>query len=215
MLKMNFWDAKWDLDEAQCPCDIHFNQWLDANKIAGKTIYHFGTGTHHIVGLTQAANGSDNTVIGITASTVEYDAFIKLALERPQLMKSYLAYFGDIYLMNPRLLPEIDVATMFHAGEYIGANTTTPEYGGVDDLGVARILLERMRPDGRLLFYTGSFAFDKAEALAKVLEDEKKLVRHVAALELLHDLLELSERLLEAELGNVGGVRFGHGALIP
>ena len=43
-------------------CDIHFNQWVEANKITGKTIYHFGTGTHHIVGLTQAANGSDNTV---------------------------------------------------------------------------------------------------------------------------------------------------------
>src|SRR6476661_10555255 len=102
MLKMNLWDAKWDLDEAQCPCDIHFNQWIDANKIAGKTIYHFGTGTHHIVGLTQAANGSDNVVFGITASTVEYEAYIKLANERPQLSKSYLAYFGDIYLTNAR-----------------------------------------------------------------------------------------------------------------
>ena len=100
MLKMNLWDAKWDLDEAQCPCDIHFNQWIDANKITGKTIYHFGTGTHHIVGLTQAANGSDNVVFGITASIVEYEAYIKLANERPQLSKNYLAYFGDIYLTN-------------------------------------------------------------------------------------------------------------------
>ena len=97
MLKMNFWDAKWDLDEAQCPCDIHFNQWIEANKITRKTIYHFGTGTHHIVGLTQAANGSDNVVFAITASTIEYDAYIKLAMDRPQLMKSYLAYFGDGY----------------------------------------------------------------------------------------------------------------------
>jgi len=177
MLKMNLWDAKWDLDEAQCPCDIHFNQWIDANKIAGKTIYHFGTGTHHIVGLTQAANGSDNVVFGITASIVEYEAYIKLANERPQLSKSYLAYFGDIYLTNARLLPSLDIATMFHAGEYIGANTTTPEYGGVDDLGVARILHGRMRPGGYFLFYTGSFAFDKADALAKVLEQEGKLER--------------------------------------
>ena len=66
---------------------------------------------------------------------------------------------------------------MFHAGEYIGANTTSPEYGGVDDLGVARILLGRMRPGGHFLFYTGSFAFDKADALAKVLEREGKLER--------------------------------------
>ena len=32
MLKMNFWDAKWDLDEAQCPCDIHFNQWIERTR---------------------------------------------------------------------------------------------------------------------------------------------------------------------------------------
>src|SRR5439155_17474673 len=129
MLKMNFWDAKWDLDEAQCPCDIHFNQWLEANKIAGKTIYHFGTGTHHIVGLTQAANGSGNAVFAITASPIEYDAYIKLALERPEILKSYVAYFGDAYLTNPRLIPPLDIVTLFHAGEYISPNTTTPEYG--------------------------------------------------------------------------------------
>jgi hypothetical protein len=177
MLKMNFWDAKWDLDEAQCPCDIHFNEWIETNKITGKTIYHFGTGTHHIVGLTQAANGSNNAVFAITASTVEYDAYIKLAMERPRVVKSYLAYFGDAYLTNPRLLPEIDVATMFHAGEFIGANTTSAEYGGLDDLGVARMLLDRMRPGGHVLFYTGSFAFDKAEAIVAALAAEGKLKR--------------------------------------
>jgi hypothetical protein len=177
MLKMNLWDAKWDLDEAQCPCDIHFNQWIEANRISGKTIFHFGTGTHHIVGIRQADNGLNNEVIGITASVVEYEAYIKLVNERPQLMKSYLAYFGDIYLASERLLPDIDIATMFHAGEYIGANTTSPEYGGVDDLGVARILIGRMRPGGHLLFYTGSFAFDKADALVSVLEREGKLER--------------------------------------
>ena len=177
MLKMNFWDAKWDLDEAQCPCDIHFNDWIVANRITGKTIYHFGTGMHHIVGLTQAANGSGNAVFAITASTIEYDAYIKLALERPQILKGYLVYFGDAYLTNPRLLPQLDIATMFHAGEYIGANTTTPEYGGMDDLGLARILLDRTRAGGQMLFFTGSFAFDKAEAIVATLEREGALKR--------------------------------------
>src|SRR2546421_570700 len=68
IVKMNFWDAKWDLDEAQCPCDIHFNDWIDAERLTGKTIYHFGTGKHHVVGLRQAGNGSNNAVFGITAS---------------------------------------------------------------------------------------------------------------------------------------------------
>ena len=177
MLKMNLWDAKWDLDEAQCPCDVHFNQWLEANGVTGKTIYHFGTGMHHIVGLTRAANGSNNVVFAITASVVEYQAYTELVNERPQLSKNYLAYFGDIYLTNARLIPELDIATMFHAGEYIGANTTSPEYGGMDDLGVARVLLARMRPSGQLLFYTGSFAFDKAQAIVATLEREGKLAR--------------------------------------
>jgi hypothetical protein len=166
MLKMNLWDAKWDLDEAQCPCDIHFNQWIEANKIAGKTIFHFGTGTHHIVGIGQAENDLNNAVIGITASVIEYEAYIKLVTERATLLKSYLAYFGDIYLTNPRLLPDLDVATLFHAGEYIHDNTPGAEYGGLDDAGVLDLLSGRMRPGGYVLFYKGSFAFDKAEAIA-------------------------------------------------
>jgi hypothetical protein len=177
MLKMNLWDAKWDLDEAQCPCDIHFKEWIEAAKIANKTIYHFGTGMHHIVGLTQATNGSNNVVFGITASIIEYECYIRLVNERPQLSKNYLAYFGDIYLTSARLLPRLDIATMFHAGEYIGDNTTTPAYGGVDDLGVTRILLGRMPSGSHLLFYTGSFAFDKAEAIVETLTREKKLER--------------------------------------
>jgi len=177
MLKMNFWDAKWDLDEAQCPCDIHFNQWIEANRIAGKTIYHFGTGTHHIVGLTQAANGSGNAVFAITASPTEYDTYIKLAVQQPAILKSYVAYFGDVYLANSRLIPPLDIATMFHAGEFIGANTTTPEYGGMDDLALARVLLDRMSAGGRMLFYTGSFAFDKAEAIIATLSREQKIQR--------------------------------------
>ena len=177
MQAMNLWDAKWDLDEAQCPCDVHFNDWVAANKVSGKTIYHFGTGTHHVVGIAQATNGLGNAVLAITASIIEYEAYIKLVSENHHIAKSYLAYFGDIYLTNARLLPEFDVVTLFHAGEYIGDNTTSADYGGVNDLGVARILLGRMRPGGRVLFYTGSFAFDKAEAIVTTLESEGLLAR--------------------------------------
>lgn len=168
-MRMNFWDAKWDLDEAQCPCDIHFNDWLEAKGLEDKTIYHFGTGKHHIVGLRQAANGSGNRVFGITASPEEYDAFIKLVTERPQIAKSYLCYFSDIYLTNPALLPDLDIVALFHLGEFIWETTTTPEYGGVDDLGLTRLLLSRTRAHGHLLIFTGSFAHDKAEGVAAAL----------------------------------------------
>lgn len=29
MLKMNCWTDRWDLHEDVCPCDAHFNQWIE------------------------------------------------------------------------------------------------------------------------------------------------------------------------------------------
>jgi hypothetical protein len=162
---MNFWNAKWDLDEAQCPCDVHFNDWIEDEGLTGKTIYHFGTGKHHVVGIAQAQNGSGNTVFGITASPEEYDAYLRVVTEQPRIAKSYLCYFGDIYLTNPQLLPDLDIVALFHLGEFIHETTTSTEYGGLDDLGLTRALLSKTRTDGRLLIFTGSFAHDKAEAV--------------------------------------------------
>ena len=65
--------------------------------------------------------------------------------------------------------------TLFHANEYIHADTPSPEYGGLDDLKLARLLIARTCPGGHVMFYTGSFAFDKAEAIIATLEGEKKL----------------------------------------
>jgi hypothetical protein len=172
---MNFWDAKWDLDEAQCPCDIHFNEWVDARGLSGKTVYHFGTGKHHVIGIRQANNGAGNVVFGITASPEEYDAYVRLVTERPQISKSYLCYFGDIYLTNPRLLPELDLVALFHLGEFIHETTTSPEYGGLDDLELTRALIGRTRPGGSVLIFTGSFAHETAEAVAAELERSKEL----------------------------------------
>ena len=49
------------------------------SKLTGKTIYHFGTGTHHIIGLRQAELG--NAVFAITASKEEYDSYLALVTE--------------------------------------------------------------------------------------------------------------------------------------
>ena len=66
MLKMNYWGEKWDLHVDICPCDVHFNEWVEANKLTGKMIYHFGTGTHHVVGL--RAGGERLGNVGVRAS---------------------------------------------------------------------------------------------------------------------------------------------------
>jgi hypothetical protein len=175
MQKMNYWGQKWDLHVDVCPCDVHFNEWIEAKKIVGKTIYHFGTGTHHVVGLRQAELG--NAVFAITASKEEYDAYIELVTEKALVAKSYLAYFGDIYLSNSRLLPDFDVVTLFHLCEFLHDNTTSAEYGGTDDRGLLDLMTDKTRAGGHLLFYRDSNGRGMTGNILRVWEKEKPVER--------------------------------------
>jgi hypothetical protein len=175
MLKMNYWTDKWDLDEAVCPCDVHFNDWVAKNKLKNKTIYHFGTGTHHVVGIKQAAR--KNRVFAITASKEEYEAYIDLVTENSGVAKTYLAYFGDIYLTNPVLLPEFDVVTLFHLCEFIFPNTASKQYGGLTDAKVLDLLTDKTRKGGHILFYKGSLGFEKSRPIIAKWEKAKPVKR--------------------------------------
>jgi hypothetical protein len=175
MLKMNYWTDKWDLHEDVCPCDVHFNDWTDAQKIRGKLIYHFGTGTHHVVGIKQAEKG--NGVYAITASIEEYEAYVKLVTENAKVAKNYLAYFGDIYLTNARLLPDFDVVTMFHLCEFFFPNTASAEYGGMTDRQVLDLFTQKTRAGGHVLFYPGSAAWDQAREVIAQWDKESPVER--------------------------------------
>jgi hypothetical protein len=172
---LHYWDQSWDLRVAECPCDIHFLEWLEDQKTKHASIFHFGTGSHHIVGLKTAEDGSNNAVFGITASPAEYDAYIKMLIEKPRLGFTYKAYFGDIYQLDRRLLPEFDIVALFHVGEF--RTEKNDEYGALTDLEMTRVLCDRLKPGGQVLFYSGSYAFDVAERVfgeltkAKVLAD--------------------------------------------
>jgi hypothetical protein len=164
MSKLNYWNATWSLDEAQCPCDLHFVGYLQEKQARNAAIFHFGTGNHHIVGLKAAEDGAGNAVLGITASPQEYDDYVELLIQNPRLGHTYKAYFGDIYQLDARLLPEFDYVTLFHVGEF-----RTPEndrYGALTDLEMTLLLADKVKPGGEILFYTGSYAYDKAEAVA-------------------------------------------------
>ena len=82
--------------------------------------------------------------------------------------------FGDIYQLEPRLLPELDVVTLFHLGEFWSEKNAA--YGAMTDRELALSMLEKLVPGGWLLFYTGSFAYDKAAAIADRLEAEGRLL---------------------------------------
>ncbi|NWG25909.1 MAG: hypothetical protein HXY30_16095 [Pseudorhodoplanes sp.] len=174
---MNYWTDKWDLHEDICPCDVHVNEWIAAQGLRNKLIYHFGTGTHHVVGIEQARNGSGNAVIAITASIEEYQAYIKLVTENAGVAKSYLAYFGDIYLTNPRLLPDFDIVTMVHLCEFFFPNTASAEYGGLTDRKVLDLFTDKTRSGGHILFYMRSIGFEKARPIVAAWEQEARVER--------------------------------------
>jgi hypothetical protein len=172
---MHYWQHTWGLDVKQCPCDVHFLEFLDANRIKGASIFHFGTGSHHIVGLKTAEDGSGNHVLGITASKGEYDAYVELAIDKPAVTRSYKAFFGDIYLLDPTLLPTFDLVTLFHLCEF--RTEKNDAYGALTDLEMAELLVDKLKPGGFVLFYKGSMAFDRARPVIDKLITRRPLRR--------------------------------------
>ena len=162
---LNFYNDTWDMRAALCPCDLQFNTWIDKADIRKSAIFHFGTGSHHVIGIKAAEDGRKNYVYGITASTGEYDAFMKIAIERPAVEKVYKAAFCDIYQLDERLLPKFDVVTLFHLCEF--RDERTDAYGGHTDRHVLDMLTKKTRKGGYILFSTKSFAFGTAEKIVK------------------------------------------------
>jgi hypothetical protein len=169
-MSMHFWDASWDLNLDLCPCDLHFMEWVKAEGIKGKVIYHFGTGSHHLVGVENLKMGEPNSFIGVTASPGETEAFVKMAIEEPRLSRSYTMHFGDIYLFNGKLLPKFDIATMFHLGEFWSEKTAS--YGGDTDEGVLRKIVAQMNPGGVIAFYEGSDGWGRTAPIVDKLAGE-------------------------------------------
>ncbi len=174
-MNVNSVTYQWDLREDVCPCDVHFNDWVSTERLKKKTIYHFGSGAHHIVGTTQA--GRKNQTLSITASEAELQAYGNLVTASPSLAKRYVCYFGDIYLTNPALLPEFDIVTLFHLCEFFYPNTASKEYGGLTDRQVLDLFTGKTRKGGHILFYTQSIAFDKAKPIVAKWERARSVKR--------------------------------------
>lgn len=160
MSELHIYKDNWPYMEEVCPCDAHLMDFVADRDIRNATIYHFGTGGHHLVGLRCLEDGRNNSVFGITASPTEYEEYIKLLIAQPKLAKPYLAYFGDIYMLNEKLLPEFDLVSLFHSREF--RTDANDAYGALTDLDTMKILARRTRPGGHLLFYTRSQAYGAA-----------------------------------------------------
>jgi hypothetical protein len=160
-MALNFYDLPWNLDADACPCDVHLNEYLEKHEVSGRSIFHFGTGVHHVVGLDNVARGNPNHILGITASKAEYNAYIDLVLEKPELALAYKVLFADVYSLNEDLLPPFDVVTLFHLGEYWtgsgqGMHGNPAPDTPLSDKDLLYLFLRKLDSRGRLLLYSGS-----------------------------------------------------------
>lgn len=163
----------WPLVPEICPCDLDFCDYLKDRNVRGRSIFHFGTGGHHVVGLRNLSDGLDNDILAITASPTEHAQYVKEVIRNPRLGSRYKVLFADLYNLRAAALPTFDVVTLFHLCEYAEPASSRRV---LDDAGVLTLFLARSAPNARLLFYRRS----SASALAGRLVERAIADRHIS-----------------------------------
>ncbi len=69
-------------------------------SLKNKTIFHFGTGEHHLIALDNAKLRKPNQIFGVTASKKEIDTYTDLVISNAKVANSYKAMFVDIYTLD-------------------------------------------------------------------------------------------------------------------
>jgi hypothetical protein len=112
------------------------------------TIFHFGTGAHHIVGLENHKFSNPNEIIGITASVPEHQEYVRLVLEEPAIAKYYKVIFADIYTLTSSCLPTFNIVTLFHLSEYYLPDNPDVHH---DDKSLLELFINKLNPWGKII----------------------------------------------------------------
>lgn len=168
--------SSWGLQPDVCPCDLQFCEYLQQSGIVGKSIFHFGTGSHHVIGLENQNFDRPNEIMGITASLPEHQTYAELVLQNLTLAKYYKVLFADIYSLTASNLPSLDIINLFHLCEFYNSDNAALIHH--NDESLLQLFLDKLKPDGRILFYDGSLAWDRAtRALVQAFEAAGKIKR--------------------------------------
>lgn len=155
-----------------CPADLHFGEYLATNwhpvwhrpDGVDPKVIHVGTGLHHHIGLLL---GSVHwTVIGLTVSQAEVDAFHDLTRRPP----SYICFLRDVRDAAFVKIGDAmaDSMSLFHLGE-----PPAPEPWALSE----REVIERaLSWSHEVVFYTGSAAWPTVAALIDALVEEGRMV---------------------------------------
>jgi hypothetical protein len=172
-MQLNYWDWSWPLLTETCPCDIHFLEYLQANGIKDKVIFHFGTGEHHILGKKNLEAGETNEILAITASPAEYYKYIEFIIDNPSAARTYKVFFGDIYTLTPRIMPTFDLVTLFHLCEFYDEERSA--YAQLDDSSLLDLFLSKLNSGGKIFFYQKSSHFAHARPIIEGFVEQGKM----------------------------------------
>lgn len=173
-MQSHYREGSWPLVTDICPCDVHFLEYLHANDIKDKLIFHFGTGEHHILGKTNFETGGPNEILAITCSPHEYDKYIGFIVDNPPAARTYKVIFGDVYTLTPRIIPAFDLVTLFHLCEFY--NQERSAYAQLDDSSLLDLFVSKLNPGGRIFFYQQSSDFTRAQAIIESFVEQRKLI---------------------------------------
>ncbi len=176
-MELNYWKHSWPLRTLSCPCDGDFVEYVVEKKVANKVIFHFGTGSHHLVGKANAALEKPNLVFAITASRREYSKYMDYIISNPLAAGSYQVIFADVYTLRARLLPRFDYVTLFHLGEFYDPKRSA--YAPLNDSTLVDLFLGRLNRNGRILFYKFSAggAAERTQIILRRAAEERKIAQ--------------------------------------
>jgi hypothetical protein len=154
-MKFAVYPQSWQLRPDRCPCDLDFVDYIRTRSVSHQSIFHFGSGEHHIVGR-QSSLDAPNDVLSITTSPREHAAYINLVMEQPEIAAHYKVLFADIYTLTATMLPRFDVVTLFHLHEF---SPPSGSYACLDDESLLALFCDKLQDGGRIIFYRGSDGF--------------------------------------------------------
>jgi|SRR5579863_340798 len=160
--RMRIVPHSWPLWARMCACDLHFCDFLQERNVRSKSIFHFGTGGHHIVGLRNRVDELDNVILGVTVSPNEIKHYVKLVVRDPVLGRNYKVLFADIRDLQAASLPSFDVVTLFHLCEFDSAAGSSHLLTNEEVVG---LLISKLKPGGLLALYRQSLGYRRLQPI--------------------------------------------------
>jgi hypothetical protein len=182
--RMHIVPRSWPLWARMCPCDLHFCDFLQERKVHSRSIFHLGTGGHHLVGLRNRVDDLGNVVVGVTLSPDELKRYMKLVVRDPILGQNYKVLFADVHDLHAASLPDFDLVTLFHLCE-------SGSRAGhlLSDEGVLRLFISKLKPGGLLALYRNSIGYSRLQPIiaAAMAAGALKHLEDYKSLQILHD----------------------------